>query len=417
MTDVACSQVEVDGQRLLRWLRELAQIGARDDGACSRLALTDEDRDGRDYVVNLMQKLKLEVTIDPIGNVFGRRAGMKPSLAPVMTGSHIDTVRTGGWYDGNLGVLGGLEIVAALNDAGLQTQRDLVVAVFTNEEGVRFTPDMMGSLVYAGGLDLDIALNSRATDGAVLGQELKRIGYAGQAAMRQFEPYAFIELHIEQGPVLDQRQIKIGAVQNLQGISWQQIQINGQSNHAGTTPMAMRRDAGYCASAISTFVRNLAREMGGDQVGTVGQINLVPNLINVIAARASLSVDLRNTDEDLLRMAERRLHDYLQELAQTEHVEITTEQLVRFEPVQFDASLVQLIEAQARLQNLSVCRMTSGAGHDAQMLARICPSAMIFVPSVGGISHNPAEHTEAEDLIAGCNVLFGALTTLANRLD
>ena len=417
MTDVACSQVEVDGQRLLRWLRELAQIGARDDGACSRLALTDEDRDGRDYVVNLMQKLKLEVTIDPIGNVFGRRAGMKPSLAPVMTGSHIDTVRTGGWYDGNLGVLGGLEIVAALNDAGLQTQRDLVVAVFTNEEGVRFTPDMMGSLVYAGGLDLDIALNSRATDGVVLGQELKRIGYAGQAAMRQFEPYAFIELHIEQGPVLDQRQIKIGAVQNLQGISWQQIQINGQSNHAGTTPMAMRRDAGYCASAISTFVRNLAREMGGDQVGTVGQINLVPNLINVIAARASLSVDLRNTDEDLLRMAERRLHDYLQELAQTEHVEITTEQLVRFEPVQFDASLVQLIEAQARLQNLSVCRMTSGAGHDAQMLARICPSAMIFVPSVGGISHNPAEHTEAEDLIAGCNVLFGALTTLANRLD
>ena len=417
MTDVACSQLEVDGQRLLGWLRELAQIGAREDGACSRLALTDEDRDGRDYVVKLMQALKLEVTIDPIGNVFGRRAGTNPSLAPVMTGSHIDTVRTGGWYDGNLGVLGGLEIVATLNDAGLQTQRDLVVAVFTNEEGVRFTPDMMGSLVYAGGLELDAALNSRATDGAVLGQELERIGYAGRAPLRQFEPYAFIELHIEQGPVLDQRQIKIGAVQNLQGISWQQIQIHGQSNHAGTTPMAMRRDAGYCASAIATFVRNLAREMGGDQVATVGQINLVPNLINVIAARASLSVDLRNTDDDLLRAAEHRLRDYLQELAQAERVEITAEQLVRFEPVQFDASLVQLIEAQARLQDLSVCRMTSGAGHDAQMLARICPSAMIFVPSVGGISHNPAEHTEAEDLIAGCNVLFGALTALANRLD
>lgn len=414
MTDTVDARLEVDGQRLLRWLHELAQIGLSEDGACSRLALTDSDRLGRDYVVRLMQELGLEVSIDPIGNVFGRRAGLISELAPVMTGSHIDTVRTGGWYDGNLGVLGGLEVVATLNEAGIQTERDLVVAFFTNEEGVRFTPDMMGSLVYAGGLDLAVALNAQAADGAVLGQELKRIGYDGSAPLRQFEPHAFIELHIEQGPVLDQKQLKIGAVQNLQGISWQQIQINGQSNHAGTTPMVMRRDAGYCASAISTFVRNLAREMGGDQVATVGQINLMPNLINVIAARACLTVDLRNTDEKLLKLAESRLRDFLLKLAQAELVEITTQQLVRLEPVQFDVSLVDLIEAQARSRDLSVCRMASGAGHDAQMMARISPSAMIFVPSVGGISHNPAEHTEPEDLIAGCNVLFGVLLALAN---
>ena len=414
MSEQVNQRLQINGPRLLRWLHELGQIGGRPDGGCSRLALTDEDRLGRDHVAQRMRELGLELSIDPIGNVFGRRAGKDPSLRPVMTGSHIDTVRTGGLYDGNLGVLGGLEVVATLNEAGICTERDLIVAFFTNEEGARFTPDMMGSLVYAGGMDLSAALQTRAADGAVLGEELKRIGYAGGAPLRQFEPHAFVELHIEQGPVLDQRGLKIGAVQNLQGISWQKITIEGQSNHAGTTPMSMRRDAGYCASAIVTFVRALASEMGGDQVATVGQIDLVPNLINVIAASACLTVDLRNTDEGLLQTAEARLQVFLQELAQAEKVSITSERLVRFEPVQFDMSLVELIEAQAQALELSVCRMTSGAGHDAQMMARICRAAMIFVPSVAGISHNPAEHTEPDDLVAGCDVLLGCLLRLAN---
>lgn len=407
--------VQVNGDRLCSKLKALAQIGARPDGSCCRLALTDEDRAGRDLVVQWMKEAGLAVSIDPIGNVFGRRPGTNPALQPVMTGSHIDTVRTGGAYDGNLGVLGGLEVVAAFNEAHIQTERDLVVGVFSNEEGARFAPDMMGSLVYAGGLDLQDALATIAIDGAVLGEELNRIGYAGTDRLGLYRPHAFVELHIEQGPVLDLEGMTIGAVQNLQGISWQEVTIVGQSNHAGTTPMRLRHDAGYVAGAISMFVRNLAKDMGGDQVGTVGKVDLTPNLINVIAARAMVTVDLRNTNETLLQEAEARFADFLQEIAASEDVQITTRQLARLEPVLFNTALVELIEQQARGQGLSCRRMTSGAGHDAQMLARICPSAMIFVPSVGGISHNPAEHTEPADMVAGCNVLLHTLLELLNQ--
>lgn len=407
--------LQVNGDRLCAKLKALAQIGARPDGSCCRLALTDEDRAGRDLVVQWMKEAGLAVSIDPIGNVFGRRPGTNPALQPVMTGSHIDTVRTGGAYDGNLGVLGGLEVVAALNEAHIQTERDLVVGVFSNEEGARFAPDMMGSLVYAGGLDLQDALATIAIDGAVLGEELNRIGYAGTDRLGLYRPHAFVELHIEQGPVLDLEGITIGAVQNLQGISWQEVTIVGQSNHAGTTPMRLRHDAGYVAGAISMFVRNLAKDMGGDQVGTVGKVDLTPNLINVIAARAMVTVDLRNTNETLLQEAEARFADFLQEIAASEDVQITTRQLARLEPVLFNTALVELIEQQAHSQGLSCRRMTSGAGHDAQMLARICPSAMIFVPSVGGISHNPAEHTEPADMVAGCNVLLHTLLELSNQ--
>lgn len=333
-----------------------------------------------------------------------------------MTGSHIDTVRTGGAYDGNYGVLAGLEVVAALNDAGVATERPLVVAFFTNEEGARFAPDMLGSLVHVGGLALEEALATRAIDGAVLGEELARIGYAGTAPLGGIRPAAFVELHVEQGPVLDLEGLTIGAVENLQGISWQQVDIVGQSNHAGTTPMRMRHDAGYAAAAVAHFVRALAREMGGDQVGTVGKIDLTPNLINVIAARATLTVDLRNTDEALLRQSEARLAAFLDTLAAAEGVRIATRRLARFEPVRFDAGIAGRIAAHAEALGYASRRMTSGAGHDAQMLARVCPTAMIFVPSVGGISHNPAEHTEPADLLAGARVLLATLLELANEV-
>ncbi|HRP66051.1 MAG TPA: Zn-dependent hydrolase [Thauera sp.] len=407
--------VEPDGARLLARLAALAEIGRSETGACCRLALTDDDRRGRDLVVGWMRELGLQVSIDPIGNVFGLRRGRRADLAPVMTGSHIDTVRTGGAYDGNYGVLAGLEVVATLNDAGVSTERPLVVAFFTNEEGARFAPDMLGSLVYVGGLALDEALATRAIDGAVLGEELARIGYAGAAPLGGIRPAAFVELHVEQGPVLDLEGLTIGAVENLQGISWQQVDIVGQSNHAGTTPMRMRHDAGYAAAAVAHFVRALTRDMGGDQVGTVGKVDLTPNLINVIAARATLTVDLRNTDEALLQQAETRLAAFLDELAATEGVSITTQRLARFEPVRFDAGIAARIAAHAESLGYTHRRMSSGAGHDAQMLARICPTAMIFVPSVGGISHNPAEHTEAADLVAGTRVLLATLLELANE--
>ncbi len=408
------TQRSVNGARLLQQIQTLADIGRTETKACCRLALTDEDKQGRDLVVGWMKALGMTVSVDPIGNIFGARAGSRPELAPVMTGSHIDTVRTGGAYDGNYGVLAGLEVIATLNEAQHTTERTLVVGIFTNEEGARFAPDMLGSLVYVGGMSLDQALTIQAIDGAKLGDALTRIGYNGTAALGSHKPHAFVELHIEQGPLLDIEGIKIGAVENLQGISWQELTIIGQSNHAGTTPMHLRHDAGYAASAVSTFVRELTRSMGGNQVATVGHVALTPSLINVIAARAVLTVDLRNTDEILLQQAEQLLSDFLKSLAESEGVTITSRHLARFEPVEFDAALTDRIVHHAKTLGLSQRRMTSGAGHDAQMLARICPTSMIFVPSVGGISHNPAEHTHAADLIAGANVLLATLTELAH---
>ncbi len=405
-------ELRINGARLLERLDRLAQIGPIDGGGCCRLALTDEDKAGRDLVVGWMRELGLAVSIDPIGNVFGLRAG-REALPPVMTGSHVDTVRTGGRYDGNLGVLAGLEVVAMLNAAGVVTRRPLVVAFFTNEEGARFAPDMLGSLVFAGGLSVDEGLAAVAIDGKVLGDELRRIGYAGAAPLPAHRPHAFVELHIEQGPVLDAEGVTIGAVADLQGISWQEIDITGQSNHAGTTPMRLRHDAGYCAAAIAGFLRGLAREMGGAQVCTVGRVELVPNLINVIAAKATLTADLRNTDEALLRQAEERLAAFLAVLGRDEGVTIRTRRLARFAPVAFNPAVIHCIEGVAARLGFSQRRMTSGAGHDAQMLARICPAAMIFVPSVKGISHNAAEHTAPADLEAGANVLLHTLLELA----
>ena len=399
--------------RLLSGLDELAAIGRTADGACCRLALTDEDRAGRDLVVRSMHDAGLAVRVDGIGNIFGLREGTE-DIAPVMTGSHIDTVRTGGRYDGNLGVLGGLAAGRALNDAGLRTRRPLVVGVFTNEEGARFAPDMLGSLVYAGGLALDAALDIVGIDGRRLGDELARIGYAGGAPLGTPRPHAYVELHIEQGPVLDSEGGTIGAVENLQGISWQEATIAGQANHAGTTPMRLRHDAGHCAAAIGVFLRQLAREFGGSQVCTMGRIELHPNLINVIAARAKVTIDMRNTDEATLQRAERRLSAFLGDLARDEGVTIDVRPLARYEPVIFDAGIVLRIERTARRLGHTPRRMTSGAGHDAQMIARVAPAAMIFVPSVHGISHNPAEHTEPAHLAAGVDVLLHTLVELAS---
>ena len=408
----ASGGLRVDGARLLGALDALAQVGRTADGSCCRLALTDEDRAGRDLVAGWMRELGLEVRIDAIGNLFGVRRGLE-DVEPVMTGSHIDTVRTGGRFDGNLGVLAGLEVVRTLNDAGVATRRPVAVGAFTNEEGARFAPDMLGSLVYVGGLPLADALDTVSIDGARLGDELARIGYAGAERPGFIRPHAFVELHIEQGPVLDLEGVRIGAVESLQGISWQEVSITGQSNHAGTTPMRMRHDAGHCAAAIGVFLRELASELGGDQVCTMGLVQLHPNLINVIAARAKLTVDMRNTDEMLLREAERRFAAFLEKLAADEGVRVETRRLARFEPVKFDDGVASIVERHAAALGLSCRRMTSGAGHDAQMLARICPTAMIFVPSIRGISHNPAEDTRPEDLVAGADVLLQTMLELA----
>lgn len=408
------SSLRIDLDRLTGRLRSLGAIGALDGGGCCRLALTEDDRAGRDRVVGWMRDLGLDVRIDGIGNLVGVRPG-REDVPPVMTGSHIDTVRTGGLYDGALGVLAGLEVIQTLNEAGVTTRRPLAVAAFTNEEGVRFAPDMMGSLVFAGGMTLEAALATEGIDWSTVGENLRRIGYAGPAPVgAEANPvHAFVELHVEQGPVLEQEGVTIGAVEKVQGISWTAFTIRGTANHAGTTPMGLRHDAGYAAMAIGRFVRELACVVGGDQVGTVGSLDLEPNLVNVIAERARLTVDLRNTDDGRLREAEERLTTFVEDLARSEGLDITPRRLVRFEPVPFAPGMVERIERTARALGHSVRRMPSGAGHDAQMLARVCPTAMIFVPSVGGISHNVDEYTKPADVAAGANVLLRVLLDLA----
>jgi beta-ureidopropionase / N-carbamoyl-L-amino-acid hydrolase len=404
--------IAINVERLTGRINSLAEMERKDDGSCSRLALTDADRRGRDQVVRWMHEAGLTVRIDQIGNITGLRPG-RSAGRPVMTGSHIDTVGNGGRYDGIYGVIAGLEVLQSLRDADRVTERPLAVTVFTNEEGVRFQPDMMGSLVYSGALSLESALNAKATDGARVGDELKRIGYAGTERCGDPVPHAFIELHIEQGPILDLENGLLGAVENLQGISWQEVTIGGVSNHAGTTPMQLRHDAGYCAARIGVFVRDLAKRMGTSQVGTVGSVRLTPNLINVIANQAVVSVDLRNTDDALLTAAEREFTVFLERLAEEEGVAIDTRGLVRTQPVIFDSKVLQAIEAVAAQLRLPIRRMTSGAGHDAQMMARICPTAMIFVPSVGGISHNPREFTQARHLQLGADALLHTMLRLA----
>ena len=418
MTDSA-HRLQIDRDRLVSRLLALGEIGAIEGTTgCARLALTDDDRDGRDLVVTWMRDLGLDISIDGIGNVIATMPGFGDTV-PVMTGSHIDTVGTGGRYDGNLGVLGGLEVIetviAARERGDIDLARPLAVGFFTDEEGARFPPDMLGSLVYVGGMAIEDALLIEDADGAVVGDELERIGYAGPAPLPGPAPHAFVELHIEQGPVLEDEDITIGVVVGVQGISWTELTLRGQSCHAGTTPMRLRHDPGYVAARIATQVRELTEEFGEPQVGTVGAVTLVPNLVNVVPSTATMIVDLRNTDEAMLQRAETKFRGAVALACEAEGVGVETRTLARFEPVDFDPRVIDIVEGAAADLGLSSRRMPSGAGHDAQMFARVCPTAMIFTKSVNGISHNVTEYTEPEDLEAGANVLLSTMLALAGR--
>ncbi|MED5403849.1 MAG: Zn-dependent hydrolase [SAR324 cluster bacterium] len=391
--------------RLTAKIEDLAEIGAIAGGGVCRMALTDEDRQGRDMVVKWMHELGLEVTVDQIGNVIGIRAGQE-SGRPVMTGSHIDTVASGGRYDGNLGVLAGLEVIATLNDAEITTRKPIGVGFFTNEEGSRFAPDMMGSGVHQGAFELKSMLDVLDNDGARVGDELEKIGYAGETSTGDFRADSFVELHVEQGPILELENYEIGAVEGVQGISWNEYRISGTANHAGTTPMRLRHDAGFVAAAISVETRRLANEMGANQIGTVGVTKLNPGLINVIAKEALITIDLRNTDEQKLQEAEKTMSSFIEQLCKAEGVTFSSRTLARFEPVSFDKEMVSLVAETASTLGFRVKSMPSGAGHDAQMFAPNCPTAMIFVPSRNGISHNVAEFTEPRHLQAGADVLL-----------
>jgi N-carbamoyl-L-amino-acid hydrolase len=404
----------INGSRLTHRLDELSRIGADGGGGVTRLTFSSADKDARDLLVRWMRELGMTVQIDRVGNIFGTRVG-ETNEAPIMFGSHIDTVKSAGTLDGCYGVLAALECIETLNEQSIQTRRPLVVAAFTNEEGVRFTPGMLGSAVYIGELSVDDAWNLRGFDGSRFGDEIQRVGYDGTMEPGAIKPFAYLELHIEQGPLLDLSRVPIGAVDAVVGITWLEITVSGAANHAGTTPMDMRRDAGLAAAKIVTHLREIATTLGGNQRATCGMIQFLPNAINVIPSKAVLTVDMRNSDNDALQKAEALLVEFIKTVEAEDGVNIEVRALEHVLPVQFHPMAIQAVEESAQKLELQFQHMVSGAGHDAQLMAHKFPSAMIFVPSREGISHSPREFTPPEDLANGANVLLNAVRELAKR--
>lgn len=410
--------MRIDPDRLYASLAALGEIGAYTDErtglrGVNRLALTAADGDGRRHVVERMRALGLAITVDQIGNVYGRRAGQDESLAPVMMGSHIDSVPTAGQFDGCLGVLGGLEVIATLNAHAITTHRPMVVAFFTDEEGCRFGTDMLGSAVATGRLRLEDVYELRDLGGARLRDELESIGFLGPADPHLRWPHAYLECHVEQGPLLGAKGVEIGVVSGVQGISWHELTLLGASAHAGTTPMALRHDSGFVAARINVFLRELTTRIAGARA-TMGCIQPNPGLVNIIPGRTIATIDLRNPDEGRLRQMEAEVFAFCAEAAAEEGVELRRRQTARTPPVDFAPELQERIAAAADDLGLSRTALISGAGHDAQEFARICPTAMIFVPGeFQGISHNPRELSTREQCANGVNVLLQVARELA----
>lgn len=406
------SNIRINGERLMSRLAALASIGATPEGGCRRLALSDEDKLGRDWLVGQMQALGLDTRVDAIGNIIGIFKGTEAGPA-VILGSHIDTVATGGRFDGALGVIAGLEAVSTLRDLGLRPKRDIAVIAFTNEEGARFHPDMLGSYVWRGGMSVADAQAGTDADGFVLGEELRRIGYQGAETPGFLKAHAYFELHIEQGPVLEQEGGGIAAVTGVQAITWLELTFGGQPNHGGTTPMKYRKDAGLMAARVNLFAHELTHKIPG-QLANMGFIRVEPGNVNVVPETVIATLDLRNPDDARLTEAEAAIRDFCARTAEAHGITVSIRDLARFPATPFAEPMIARVEAAAKALDLPVRRMISGAGHDAQMMAALCPTAMIFVPSIGGLSHNPKEFSSLEDMVVGANVLLQVAFDVAN---
>ena len=404
--------LRVNGQRLYDSLQQLATIGATPKGGVCRLALTELDRQGRDLVTGWARDAGMEVTVDQIGNIFMRRPGRDNTLAPIMTGSHIDTQPTGGKYDGNYGVLAGLEVVRTLNDHGIQTDAPIEVAVWTNEEGSRFVPVMMGSGVFAGAFSLAHAYAARDVEGKSVREELERIGYIGPEVPGQHPIGAYFEAHIEQGPVLEDADVTIGVVHGVLGIRWFDCTVTGMEAHAGPTPMGLRRDAMQGAARIMQEVVACALRHGPHGRGTVGMAQVFPNSRNVIPGRVKFSIDLRNASDALVDQMAQEVQGFAQRVATEHGLQVLIEPVSSYPAQQFDAACVDAVRAAAQALGYSHMPAVSGAGHDAVYAARLAPTSMIFIPCKDGISHNEIEDARADHLEAGCNVL---LRVMLNR--
>ena len=405
--------LRIDGDRLWRSLMDLAQIGATPKGGVCRLALTDLDRQGRDLVVSWGREAGLAVTVDKIGNVFMRRAGSNPALPPVIMGSHIDTQPTGGKFDGNFGVLAGLEVIRTLNDRGVVTEAPIEVAIWTNEEGSRFVPVMMGSGVFCKDFSLHHAYGACDTEGKSVRDELEKIGYLGTEEPGDHPMGAYFEAHIEQGPVLEDHGVTIGVVEAVLGMRWYDCVVTGMEAHAGPTPMALRRDALQAATQIMREVVAIARQSEHGR-GTVGYVQVFPNSRNVIPGEVRFSVDFRNIDAESLDAMDTELRTCIASVIAQSGVSVELTPVSYYPPVPFDASCVEAVRrASARLGYTSMPAV-SGAGHDAIYMARLAPAGMIFIPCKDGISHNEIEDAKPEHITAGANVLFHVVLECAN---
>jgi N-carbamoyl-L-amino-acid hydrolase len=403
------NELRINGERLWASLMELAKIGATPKGGVKRLALTDLDKQGRDLVVGWGREAGLSITVDQIGNVFMRREGRNPSLPPVMTGSHIDTQPTGGKFDGNYGVLAGLEVIRTLNDMNIQTDAPLEVAFWTNEEGSRFVPVMMGSGVFCGAFSLETAYAATDTEGKNVRDELARIGYLGAQEPGRHPIGAYFETHIEQGPVLEDADKVIGVVPAVMGLSWYDCVVTGMEAHAGPTPMGLRKDAMQVATRIMQEVVAIANRYPPYGRGTVGMVQVFPNSRNVIPGEVKFSIDLRNVNDELLNTMHEEMLAFIDKTRSASGLGITVERVSYYPPCPFHPDCVDAVRAATAKLGYSTMDVVSGAGHDAIYAARLAPAGMIFVPCKDGISHNDIEDAKADHLEAGCNVLLHAM--------
>jgi N-carbamoyl-L-amino-acid hydrolase len=407
--------IKIDGGRLWASLMEMAAIGATEKGGCCRLALSDLDKRGRDLFVEWCQDAGCAVRVDQMGNIFARRPGRDDGLAPVVTGSHLDTQPTGGKFDGVYGVLAGLEVVRTLNDIGYQTEAPVEVAVWTNEEGARFAPAMIGSGVAAGVHDLDYAHGRTDLDGKTLGAELARIGYLGEEPCGGGPMGAYFEAHIEQGPILEAEDKTIGVVTGAQGQRWFDLRVTGAESHAGTTPMDRRRDALLAAARLVEAINKIALERPPHAVTTAGCLKSSPESRNTIPGEVFLTVDLRHPEDAVLSAMAEALRARAGAVCAAGGCGFELEEISYTPPIVFDDTCVAAVRGAADSGGYGHRDMISGAGHDACHMSRVAPSAMIFVPCADGISHNEIESATPEDLTAGCNVLLSAMLAVAKR--
>ncbi|MCO7579702.1 Zn-dependent hydrolase [Pseudomonas sp. TNT2022 ID1048] len=407
--------LKINGQRLWASLMAMAEIGATARGGSCRLALSDEDRAGRELFAHWCTEAGMTLSVDPIGNLFARRPGSDPHAAPVMMGSHLDTQPEGGRFDGVYGVLAGLEVLRTLNDLGVQTRKPLEVVVWTNEEGARFTPAMFGSAVFTGVMALDAALAVRDADGISVAQALQRTGYAGNRPLGGAVD-AYFEAHIEQGPILEDNAKSIGVVSGGQAIRWLDVQVEGMAAHAGTTPMPLRKDALYGAAQMILAVEQVAADFAPQGLTTVGELSVAKSSRNTIPGRLTFTVDLRHHHDQQIANMEQQVEERLERIARERGLKVRIDRHWLSPATPFDAECVAAVQQAVDGLGYPQQSIVSGAGHDAILLARYCPTAMVFIPCVGGLSHNEAEDVLPEDVCQGADVLLNAVLARAGRV-